>query len=237
MSGLLILAADSTSKTASAAIMEDGKLLYEGYLNNGLTHSETLGLLIEEGFHRTGHTAVELTAIAVTNGPGSFTGVRIGVCLVKGLAAPSSTPVIPFSTLEALALGQGGYEGTVLAVLDARRNQYYHALFEIENGRVTRLTQDAALSHEAVEEDLKNRKKSVLLVGDGAQMCYNKMKEKDRILLASPSTRFVRAGALCAAAEDRLSSAVPAESLTVSYLRLSQAERERQEKQNETGKK
>lgn len=227
----MILAVDSTSKSASVAVADGDGILYESFMNNGLTHSQTLGPMIKQALRQLGLSMRDMDAVAVTVGPGSFTGVRIGVCTVKGLAFPFGTPCVPFSTMEALALSAGPFEGLVCPVLDARRGQYYNALFErTADGTLTRLCEDRALSHEELEAEMKNFKKKLLLVGDGAEMCYNKLSEKKEAFLADTPVRFPRAGAMAAAAAGRLDTAVDGAALAVRYLRLSQAERERQER-------
>ena len=227
----MILAVDSTSKSAGVAVADGENLLYESFMNNGLTHSQTLGPMIETALCRLGLSMKEMNAVAVTVGPGSFTGVRIGVCTVKGLAFPFRTPCIPFSTMEALALSAGPFEGVLCPVLDARRSQYYNALFERSgDGTLTRLCADRALSHEELAAEVKNLKKKLLLVGDAAEMCYNKLDEKQGVFLSDSAFRYPRAGAMATAAANRLSAAVDGAALQVRYLRLSQAERERQER-------
>ncbi|MEG1477822.1 MAG: tRNA (adenosine(37)-N6)-threonylcarbamoyltransferase complex dimerization subunit type 1 TsaB, partial [Oscillospiraceae bacterium] len=119
---------DSAGKTAGVALMEDGRLLYEAYLNSGNTHSVSLLPLVESAFNMAGITAKDIDLFAVNAGPGSFTGIRIGLALVKGLALPNNTPCVGTSTLESLAYGFGG-EGTILAALDARRGEVYYAAF------------------------------------------------------------------------------------------------------------
>lgn len=227
----MILAVDSTSKSACVAVADGDSLLYEGFMNNGLTHSQTLGPMVETALRALGLSMGDMDAVAVTVGPGSFTGVRIGVCTVKGLAFPYGTPCVPFSTMEALALSAGPFEGVLCPVLDARRSQYYNALFEQDAaGALTRLCGDRALGHEELAEQVKNLKKKLLLVGDAAEMCYNKLDGKQDVFLAGSAARYPRAGAMAIAAAGRLSAAVDGAALQVRYLRLSQAERELKER-------
>lgn len=140
-----ILALESSACAASVAIAEDGKLLGEAFLNTGLTHSQTL-LPLVHGLLKNANLALdEIDAFAVTNGPGSFTGVRIGVAAIKGLAFPHDKPCIPLSTLEVIAFGQTGGDCTVCAAMDARCEQVYTALFSCRAGALSRLTEDAAM--------------------------------------------------------------------------------------------
>ena len=140
---MLLLSVDSSAVTASAALTEDGRVIKSEFINKGLTHSETLLPLIENVME--GCAYKRLDAIAVTAGPGSFTGVRIGVATVKGLAFPYDIPCISVSTLEAIAYNFTDEKAVICAVMDARRMQFYNALFKVENGRVTRLSEDRAI--------------------------------------------------------------------------------------------
>ncbi len=140
---MLLLSVDSSAVTASAALTEDGRVIKSEFINKGLTHSETLLPLIENVME--GCAYKRLDAIAVTAGPGSFTGVRIGVATVKGLAFPYDIPCISVSTLEAIAYNFTDEKAVICAVMDARRMQFYNALFKVENGRVTRLCEDRAI--------------------------------------------------------------------------------------------
>ena len=143
---MLILAFETSAKAASAALLEDGKLLAESYQNTGLTHSQTLMVMAENLLHQCGKTVNDVNAVAVAAGPGSFTGVRIGVAAAKGFAWGREVPCYGVSTLEAIALSLGEYQGYVCPVMDARRNQVYNALFEIKDGKPVRLCDDRAIA-------------------------------------------------------------------------------------------
>ena len=143
-----LLAVDSAGKSAAVAVLRDDTLLYEAQCSNGLTHSETLLPMIDTALRACGLTVADLDVLGVTNGPGSFTGLRIGLSLVKGLALPRQIPCAPVSTLEALARGMAG-QGTVVGALDARRGQVYWAAFDLESH--ARLTPDAAAPAESLE--------------------------------------------------------------------------------------
>ena len=146
-----ILAFETSAKAASVALFDGSTLLGEQYQNTGLTHSQTLMVMAEDVIRQCGKTPQEVEAVAVANGPGSFTGVRIGVAAAKGFAWGGALPIYGVSTLEAMALGLGIYEGYVCAVMDARRSQVYNALFYVNRGVVTRQTPDRAIAL----EDLK----------------------------------------------------------------------------------
>lgn len=213
---------DSASVSGACALVEDGKVLAEGFVHNGLTHSQTLLPMITDTLSRAGVAPSEIDCFAVTRGPGSFTGLRIGMATVKGMAAAFDTPCVGVSTLHALALGAPQFDGVVCAVMDARRDQVYYALFE--GGE--RLCADAADAADAVLLKLQEIGKPVLLVGDGAELCFNKWKDSLDAVLSDESCRFLHGGAIAAAAESGIYKSVGGEALQPVYLRLPQAERE-----------
>ena len=233
---MLILAFETTAKAGSVALMQDGKLLAESYQNTGLTHSQTILSMAEDMLKSCGLTPRDVQAVAVAAGPGSFTGVRIGVAAAKGFAWGGELPCYGVSTLEAMALNLGIYEGYVAAVMDARRAQVYNAVFQVEAGKLTRLCDDRAISLEDLGAELKNCEKPVFLVGDGSVLCYNTLKEQVPGLVQPPEhTMHQRAAGVALAAMAQIKRGDPGDpaALTPNYLRLSQAERERLEKQKE----
>ena len=174
-----ILAIDTAGKTAAVAVMRDDTLLYEMASNTGLTHSETLLPMVDTALKACGLTPAQLDLYAVTNGPGSFTGLRIGLAAVKGLAFAANTPCAGVSTMAALAYGVCG-EVTVIGAQDARRGQVYWAGFDLATH--ARLTPDAAEPVTALEAFVKECKKPLIFVGDGAALCYNTYKDQPGIL-------------------------------------------------------
>ena len=138
----MILAFETSAKAASVALLEGGTLLGESYQNTGLTHSQTLMVMAEDLLKTCGKTADDVTAVAVANGPGSFTGVRIGVAAAKGFAWGREIPCYGVSTLEAMARNLGVWEGTVVPCMDARRSQTYTAIFQAEGGKLKRMVDD-----------------------------------------------------------------------------------------------
>ena len=224
-----ILAIDTAGKTAAVAVMRDDTLLYEMSSNTGLTHSETLLPMVDTALKACGLTPAQLDLYAVTNGPGSFTGLRIGLAAVKGLAFPRETLCAPVSTLEALAAAHTG-EGTVLCALDARRAQVYSAAFDLETHE--RLMDDDARAVADLAEFVENCKKPLFFVGDGAALCYNKYSGVPGVLCVPPALRNGRAAAVAYVAKQmaQRGEAVLPEALLPDYHRLSQAERERAEK-------
>ena len=227
---MLILAFETSAKACSVALMRDGILLGEAYQNSGLTHSQTLLPMAQTLMQQCNIAAEEITAVAVAAGPGSFTGIRIGVAAAKGFAWGSQLPCCGVSTLEAMALHLGIYQGYVLPVMDARRQQVYTALFHAEQGKLSRVAPDRAISIEELAQDIKILKENVFLVGDGSTLCYNCLKgEIPGLVLPPEHTLHQRASGVALAAQEMLKSGASCNgaTLTPNYLRVSQAERER----------
>lgn len=221
-----ILSLDTAGKTASVAVLRDDTLLYESLLNVGLTHSETVLPLVDTALRACGLQPADIGLFGVSAGPGSFTGLRIGLSLVKGLALPNATPCAGVSTLAGFAWGCVG-EGTVVPALDARRGQVYWAGFDLATH--ARLTPDAAEPLPALENFLQGCLKPVFFIGDGAALCYNRYSSLPGVLPCPPALRGGRAAGvgLAALALYRAGGSVPAAQLLPDYHRLSQAERER----------
>ncbi len=230
---MLILAFETSAKAAGVALMEDGKLLGESYQNTGLTHSQTLMVMAEDLMKQCGVCVADVTAVAVAAGPGSFTGVRIGVAAAKGFAWGAELPCCGVSTLEAMALGLGVWQGYVCPVMDARRSQVYQALFHVDCGNYTRIREDRAISLQELGEDIQNLSEPIFLVGDGSQLCYNTLLGKVPSLVLPAEHRMHQRGSGVALAAMRMlreGAACSGTELVPNYLRLSQAERERNEK-------
>lgn len=229
-----ILAFETSAKSASVALLQDGVLLGEYLQNSGQTHSRTVMKMAEDLLRNCDLTAQDVDAVACSAGPGSFTGVRIGMAAAKGFAWGRELPCYGVSTLEAMARAVAVADGTYCAVMDARRSQVYTALFTLADGKFSRLTEDAAISLEELGKMLKNTEKTKFLVGDGASLCYNELRETVRDLLLLPEhLRMQRAsGVALLAWEQAQSGNYPSgRELCPNYLRLSQAEREYQNKQ------
>ncbi len=229
---MIILGVESSASSASAAIIKDGKLLSEVFSDTGLTHSQTLLPMIESCINNAEISINDIDRIAVANGPGSFTGVRIGIATVKGIAFTNNIPCTEVSTLESMAYNVSVFDGIICSVMDARCNQVYTALFENTDGcKVKRLTEDTAISIDELGEKLKNSEKKVILVGDGAQLCYNKLVSTvDSLFIAPVNIRKQRASsvALCSLNYESKSP----EKIAVNYIRLPQAQRELMKKQS-----
>ena len=227
---MLILAFETSAKAGSVALMENGVLLAENYQNTGLTHSQTLLSMAEAMLSHSGKTPQDVQAVAVAAGPGSFTGVRIGVAAAKGFAWGSQIPCYGVSTLESMARNLGLSDGVICCAMDARRSQVYNALFRAEQGNLSRITEDRAISLEDLQKELKNYKESIFLVGDGSKLCYNTLQESVGNLILPPEHRLhQRAGGVALAAQAQIDAGLDGDpaTLTPNYLRLSQAERER----------
>ena len=232
---MLILAFETSAKAASVALTEGEKLLGEVYQNTGLTHSQTLMVMAEDVLRQCGKTAADVQAVAVAAGPGSFTGVRIGVAAAKGFAWGAEIPCYGISTLEAMAESLGAFDGYVCPCMDARRSQVYNALFLAEGGKLTRIAEDRAIALADLKEELINLQKPIFLVGDGANLCYNTLSKDVPNLILPPEHRVHQRAVGVAILAQRLIDAGVAPSggeLTPNYLRLSQAEREKLEREN-----
>ena len=230
---MLILAFETSAKAASVALMDGGKLLGEGYQNTGLTHSQTLMVMAEDVLKQCGRTAQDVGGVAVAEGPGSFTGVRIGVAAAKGFAWGREIPCYGVSTLEAMAESLGVYQGYVCACMDARRSQVYNALFYVNNGVLERRSDDRAISLADLGAELAELNAPIFLVGDGADLTHKTLKDQVNVILPPEHRKHQRAVGvgIIAARMAENGEAPSGGALTPNYLRLSQAEREKLERQ------
>ncbi len=230
----MILAFETSAKAASVALLEQGKLLGESYQNTGLTHSQTLMSMAEALLDACGKTPQQVDAVAVAAGPGSFTGVRIGVAAAKGFAWGKELPCYGVSTLEAMAVNLGVWSGYVVPTMDARRSQTYTAIFHAEQGQLTRMCDDCAISFAELGNLLKIYKEPIFLVGDGAVLCYNTLVDTVPGLILPPEHRLhQRAAGVALVAQQQMDAGQrgDAAALVPNYLRLSQAERERENRE------
>lgn len=231
-----ILALDSTAKTATVALCEDERLIGVYSVTAGLNHSETL-LPMVENVLKTAHTSIdEIDMFAISDGPGSFTGVRIGVSLLKGLAFGKEKVCVGVSAIEALAYNLKDFEGIICPLMDARREQVYNGLFLAENGNLIRLTDDRAIPLKELEAELSEKysDKKIYFCGDGYNLAVNNMN----ITFASTPVllREQNAYSVALAALKKYEGAPEGDytdrSIKPTYLRVPQAERERLERQN-----
>ena len=231
---MLLMAFETSAKAASVALFSENGLLASNYQNNGVTHSQTLLVMAQQLLQNCGYAPGQVTHLAVAAGPGSFTGVRIGVAAAKGFAWGAELPLYGVSTLEAMAMGAGVTDGYVCCCMDARRSQVYNALFEAKHGNLTRVSEDRAIALADLRPELEKLEKPIFLVGDGAALCYNTLgADLQQLVLLPEHHRQQRAEGVGLAALQQIAAGEPgcAGSLTPNYLRLSQAERERLEKE------
>ena len=225
-----ILAIETSAKSVSAAVVEGGVPLASAYQNMGLTHSRTLMPLVDGMLSAAGLRVRDMDLLAAANGPGSFTGLRIGVSALKGLALALEKPCCGVSTLAAMARNLAHMEGRIICAMDARRNQVYNALFLAQDGVLTRQCPDRAIGLAELVEEIKNRPEPKFVVGDGAGLCYNYLLEQDvPCRMAPPQLVMQNAVGVALAAEEMAAAGqvTTARDLVPVYLRLSQAERER----------
>ena len=224
---MLTLAFESSAKAASVALCRDGRLISQVIQCSGLTHSRTLLPMAEDLLRNTETEMKQIDCFAVAQGPGSFTGIRIGIATVKGLAWAAEKPCVGVSTLAAMAWNGVAAGGLICTVMDARRSEVYNALFRIENGKPIRLCPDRAISLSALTEELRERGESPFLVGDGTELASAFFREQHLEHRVPPENlRWQNAwGVAMEAAGKELCTS---QELLPVYLRLSQAERERQ---------
>lgn len=227
-----ILALETSAKAVSAAITEDGRVLASGYQDTGLTHSRTLMPIVEHLLKNTGLTLKDCGAVAAAVGPGSFTGIRIGVSAAKGLAFGAELPAAGVSTLAAMARNVSCWEGMAVCAMDARREQIYNALFSCAGGQITRLTPDRAVGLDQLAEELRGDSRPKIVLGDGGRLCAEfLLKAGISCRLAPPHLVMQNAVSVALEAEDLAAAGklVSAQDLAPVYLRPPQAERLRAE--------
>lgn len=232
-----ILSLDSSATSASVCVFdtESNKIIGDFFINTKLTHSQTLVPMVDALLSSTKLEMSDIDVFAVNTGPGSFTGIRIGVSFVKGMAMALDKPCASISTLESMAYNYIDADDIVVCTcMDARRNQVYNALFSVKDGCVERLCDDRAIVVEELLLELKKLDKKIVLVGDGAQLCYDQNKH-NHIHLACIDKRYQRASsvALCALEKIAAGDDITPAALMPTYLRPSQAERERLNKEKE----
>ena len=227
-----ILAVDCSAGPASSAVVEEGRVIASAYINVKLTHSQTLLSMIKQMLGSAMLSLDDIYGFAINSGPGSFTGIRIGISAIKGLAAPKDKPCFEVSTLESIAENFRGFDCTLCAVMDARCNQVYNAVFKIQNGEITRVTQDRAVLVSEVENELKEIKGKIVIAGDGAKLFCSFAEENPDVTIAKEPLEFQNAVGTALVAErlSKTSKGISHSELTPLYLRLPQAERELKEK-------
>ena len=223
-----ILALETSAKSVSCAVTDSGSVLASAYQCTGLTHSRTLMPMVEDLLKNAELTLDEIDRIAIAAGPGSFTGLRIGIAAVKGLAWAADKPCCAVSTLEAMAQNVRHMDGLIIGAMDARRNQIYNALFEAKGGALTRLCADRAIGLDELCEELKGDSRRKIVLGDGGLLCFDYLTSRGiDCTLASAQLLYQNAVGVALAAEQY--EAVSAQELSPVYLRPAQAERLRNE--------
>ena len=226
---MTILAMDTSAKAASVCLASEDKIIGEFFINTSLTHSQTLVPMIEQLCKNAGVPLSEVEAVAVNAGPGSFTGVRIGVAAAKGIAFERELPCVPVSTLESIAYNFLGNDCVVCAVMDARCSQVYNAIFRVTGEKIERLCDDRAISLADLQNELGQMNEKVLLAGDGAEITFDFLKNSPcNAILAPINTRTQTAASVACAAfkQIREGNTLTPEELMPVYLRLPQAQRE-----------
>lgn len=228
-----ILAFETSAKAASVALLQDGLLLGEYMQNSGQTHSRTIMKMAQDLLRNCDLTEKDVDAVACAAGPGSFTGIRIGLAAAKGFSWGREIPLVGVSTLEAMVRTVAVADGVYCAAMDARRNQVYTAVFTVKHGVFSRVMDDSAISVQELGDQLAALDGPKYLVGDGAALCYKHLSETVAELILLPEhLRMQRASgsALVAWALLQKEQIIPAADVKPNYLRLSQAERERLKK-------
>ena len=225
-----ILSLECSAKSASCAVSEENEILCSDFTSSGLTHSQTLLPMVTDMLSKANIPFKEIDAFAVSAGPGSFTGIRIGISAVKGMALPNNAPCIPVSTLYAIACNFLDEDALICAVMDARCNQVYNALFRVKDGKIKRLCEDRALSvDELKKEIMKSRVRcKTVIAGDGAQLFFPFVSNKKNTCIAEETRRLQSGCGVARAAEKLFEEGFfkTSEQLLPIYLRLPQAERE-----------
>lgn len=230
-----ILSLETSAKSVSCAVTENGAPLASAYQCTGLTHSRTLLPMADAMLKNAELTLDDIDAIAIAAGPGSFTGLRIGIAAVKGLAWAADKPCVGVSTLEAMAENVSHIDGLIVGAMDARRSQVYNAVFEAKDGALTRLCADRAISLEDLAAELAGETRRITVLGDGGTLCHRFLTEHGvKCSLAPAALLYQNAVGVGLAAERACArgEAVSAQELLPVYLRPAQAERLRSANQN-----
>jgi len=226
-----ILAIDTSGPVAGCCVTADGKVRHLIAMEHGLTHSQTIMTAVDQALEASSMSCADIDLYAVVAGPGSFTGVRLGVCAAKGFAHAAQKPCVAVHALEALAMNMAGFDGVVCPILDARRGQVYCAAFDMSSGMPVRVMEDDAIALEEFLDRLP-RDKRLAFVGDGVGVNSAKLHAilGDRAFIPPANLTSLRADAVCLLAERMQDKWVEAHELVPVYLRKPQAERERMEK-------
>lgn len=226
-----ILAIDTSGPVAGCCVLKDGKAAHLIAMEHGLTHSQTIMVAVDQALSASNITCADVDLFAVVAGPGSFTGVRLGVCAAKGFAHAAGKPCVAVHALEALAMNMASFDGVVCPILDARRGQVYCAAFDMSKGMPERIMEDDAIALEEFVARLPENKR-LAFVGDGVSVNAEKLRNilGERAFIPPVNLTSLRADAVALLAESMRDKWISAHELAPVYLRKPQAERERMEK-------
>lgn len=228
-----ILSLDSATECATAAIIDDNKLLGEIVINHKKQHSVIMMPMIDNLIKNCGLTIADIDGYAISNGPGSFTGLRIGMSTVKGLVQATKKPFVTISSLDGLANNLFNVEGIICPIIDALRGNVYTNFYRFENGKLVTLEEDQLLSIDEVIEKCSSFKENITFLGDGTYKFGPKLLESLSTASIVPSTLNVaKASSIGALGYLKLSTGYSDNVLSSApvYLRKCQAEREYDEK-------
>ena len=232
-----LLAMDTSGPVAGVSIIKDDQVVYEAMAVNKFTHSVSMMPMVEEALTHAGMNLEEMDALAVTVGPGSFTGVRIGVSTVKGMAHGAGKPCIPVDALEAMAFSAPFFEGVICPIQDARAGQVYGAAFAWKNGEFMRLMPDSAMKLEDYMDHLLTLGERFWFTGDGLNRYRDVIRQKlgDQAIIAPAALSYLRPGCAAALALEKREEQVDYLTLAPMYLRAPQAQREREAREARNG--
>ena len=234
---MIILGIDTSAKTASVGLAEDNNIIDDIFLNEGLTHSETLLPMIDRILKNNNLKINDIDAFAVNNGPGSFTGIRIGIAVVKGLVMQSNKPCFEVSTLDSIAYNCKNRTGIVVSAMDARRNQVYNAIYKAENGVVTKLVNDRSILINELYNELLRYDCDVYIVGDGQRNVRDYYDQnnlnKDNFIYPDYIGNLQNGANTALIGFENFEKKKTGEDILPNYLKLSQAEQELRKKKGE----
>lgn len=227
----MILAVETSAKSGSAALVDENGIVGEFFINTTLTHSQTLMPMVDNLLKNTGTDINDVSAFAVSKGPGSFTGLRIGIAAIKGMAFALSKPCVAVSTLETVAQSLICENAVICAVMDARRNQFYNAIFSAQYGKINRLTDDRAIMYDKLLKELQEEyyDKHIVLAGDGTNLAFSLMNGNGvQLKKAQTQLMYQRASSVGILAIEKAKKGefITSSELRAEYLRLPQAQRE-----------
>lgn len=230
MNALILLGIDTSGKTASVAVCNEKNVLAQTSVLTRLTHSQIIMPLCNDVLRNAGITISDVDAMAVSNGPGSYTGLRIGVAAVKAMSFALKKKCIGVSTLESLAYNMQGFHGIVCSVMKARLDLMYAAFFESGKEGIDRVTDDAILYVDDIIAKIHSFGENVVLVGDGAEEIFarEEVQKLERVSLAPPHLRLQLASSLCYASFGKEFGT--ADMLDAEYLQVTKAEKDLAEK-------